>query len=363
LYSHKAFVIGVCDSYVSLSCSVLTLYHVVSQTTKGRGAYEVPKYGRLVYSGVAGAEYVFANIRRHNDLGHSLCANLREGTWLGYYQLTRMKSGAEFTKLAAWLEPLLKDLDVVPSSYRPMVFGTIIHRLFQALTKRAMQCMSEFVLNGDDFVQALALTSVALVGTDTADLSLEKAPTIAAGLPHFAVGWARSWGRDTFIALRGLLLVTHRFDVAKLQITLFAECIRHGLVPNLFNGGENPRYNARDAVWWFLQAVQDYCSFVPNGESILQTSINMRFPHSDKETHSRMGGACHPRLLCDIIQDIMERHAAGISFREWGAGLELDREMTEDGFNVTVRLDRATGLLYGGVCANQKAFLAAMAQS
>jgi len=79
--------------------------------------------------------------------------------------------------------------------------------------------------------------------------------SIIAGFPWFA-----DWGRDTFIALPGLLLCTGRHDEARDTLAVFADAIKDGLVPNRFDDDDPTlaHYNTVDGSMWFIHSALEY---------------------------------------------------------------------------------------------------------
>jgi len=78
--------------------------------------------------------------------------------------------------------------------------------------------------------------------------------TIIAGYP-----WFSDWGRDTFIALRGLCLATDRRDDARAILLRWAGAVSRGMLPNRFDERDAaPSYNSVDAALWFVIAADAY---------------------------------------------------------------------------------------------------------
>ena len=77
--------------------------------------------------------------------------------------------------------------------------------------------------------------------------------TIIAGYP-----WFTDWGRDTFIALRGLCIATGRHAEALEILVAWAESVSEGMLPNRFpDAGETPEFNSVDASLWFIIAAHE----------------------------------------------------------------------------------------------------------
>lgn len=98
-----------------------------------------------------------------------------------------------------------------------------------------------------------------------------------------------------------------------------------------------------------LQNIQDYVRFAPNGLSILSESVKRRFPSDDLFVPWDDPAAySQTNTLAEIIQEILQRHAYGISFREHNAGPNLDMQMSDEGFNIDISVDWMTGFVSGG---------------
>jgi predicted glycogen debranching enzyme len=80
--------------------------------------------------------------------------------------------------------------------------------------------------------------------------------TILAGYP-----WFGDWGRDSFIAIRGLCFARGELEIARDILSTWASAVSEGMLPNRFadRAGDAPEYNSVDASLWFVLAVHELC--------------------------------------------------------------------------------------------------------
>ncbi len=117
--------------------------------------------------------------------------------------------------------------------------------------------------------------------------------TIVAGYP-----WFTDWGRDTFIALRGLCLATGRLDDARDILVQWAGAVSEGMLPNRFpDAAETAEYNSVDASLWFVVAVDEYVQAMhaeqrrvaPSDLAALRAAVNVILDGYTKGTRYRIG--------------------------------------------------------------------------
>lgn len=88
--------------------------------------------------------------------------------------------------------------------------------------------------------------------------------TLVAGYP-----WFTDWGRDTFIAMRGLCLATGRLDVARDILLEWTTAISRGMLPNRFpDAGGEPEFNAVDASLWYVIVIGELLAH-PGARAVL----------------------------------------------------------------------------------------------
>eukprot|EP00438_Fugacium_kawagutii_P027890 Skav222031 [mRNA] locus=scaffold1619:91815:95405:- [translate_table: standard] len=296
-----------------------------------RGAYDVPGLGPLAYCGLMGVcaalDEARSTFTEDQLLRSPIADNLRQGDWLISCLEKRLEDMPDLENVRDWLRSAAQILAGCPRTLAPFYFDLLVPGLCAAASNCLLEGSSDFIAFSSyhsDLIRNLALATVQFWGaTKSAPLHWDRAqkegwhkvPSLCAGLPHFAAGFMRNWGRDTFISLRGCLLVTGRFQEARDTLLVYANVIRHGLCPNLLDAANRPRYNARDATWFFMQAIQDYVLESPEGEDFLSAPVSLKWPV--KEWDAALD---EPHTVADLMHLIFSAHAKGISFREWGAG-------------------------------------------
>ncbi len=124
-----------------------------------------------------------------------------------------------------------------------------------------------------------------------------KGKTLIAGYP-----WFGDWGRDTFIALRGLYIASGHLEEARDILLRWAETVSQGMLPNRFpDHGGQPDFNSVDASLWYIIAVNDYVLAAKKRPSL---------------THG-----CHTKKLRAAIEAILAGYNEGTRF-----GIRTDRD-------------------------------------
>jgi len=95
--------------------------------------------------------------------------------------------------------------------------------------------------------------------------------TLVAGYP-----WFTDWGRDTFIALRGVCLAAGRLALARDILLEWSDALADGMLPNRFpDRGEAPEFNAVDASLWYVLVAEDLLA-APAAATIVSAAARAR---------------------------------------------------------------------------------------
>jgi len=114
--------------------------------------------------------------------------------------------------------------------------------------------------------------------------------TLIAGYP-----WFGDWGRDTFIALRGICIANGRLEEARDILLAWADVVSQGMLPNRFpDSGDQPEFNSVDASLWYIIAVNDY---------LMAAETRPGFTHD-----------CHTEKLRAAVEAILVGYSTGTRF-------------------------------------------------
>jgi len=195
-------------------------------------------------------------------LAHDADAVVPDGFWYRNFEFAEEKA---------------RGLDFLEDLYSPLVFRTSLHAdrsRFTIIASTEMHAVTDATellqaeLRGDAQAQHQGKTDQ--IGIESSELI----PALVRAARQFIVArppfktviagyhWFGDWGRDTMIALPGLLLSTDQPDTAREILLEFLKYVDGGMLPNRFpDQGETPEYNTVDATLWFFEAIWQYLNY------------------------------------------------------------------------------------------------------
>jgi len=119
--------------------------------------------------------------------------------------------------------------------------------------------------------------------------------TVIAGYP-----WFLDWGRDTLIALRGIISAGFISEAEEI-LKQFAKFEQKGTLPNMIRGNDQSNRDTSDAPLWFFVAVADFVKATGNTNIIKEN--------------------CGERTFKEVLESIIENYSKGTP-----NGIKMDEE-------------------------------------
>jgi predicted glycogen debranching enzyme len=147
----------------------------------------------------------------------------------------------------------------------------------------------------DERRRRAAFASPLLLAADAYLVARGAGRTIVAGYP-----WFTDWGRDTFIAMRGLCLSTGRYDAARDILLEWAPAISRGMLPNRFpDSGDTAEYNSIDASLWFVVATGELLAAASANAGILTPFDRHRLESATVDVLEGLAAGTRYGIHCD----------------------------------------------------------------
>jgi predicted glycogen debranching enzyme len=149
-------------------------------------------------------------------------------------------------------DSILIVLSTLNATFEPGRAGSAGYDAERALLVQAERANPVMIKSPDWIKQLVLAAGMFVLSRGFADYP--QSFSIIAGYP-----WFGEWGRDTMIALPGLLLATGRAEVAANVLRTYAGFVNQGMLPNQIPAaGEAAEYNSVDAALWFMEAAREY---------------------------------------------------------------------------------------------------------